>query len=265
MVDLPMIPPFENAYRATLEPDPPDPLPIGRQILFAREAKAMRRLISKAAAAMILAAHLFAAGCGSTESSSGEVAASINSSDIEGADESAAKTPKVQAPPTVRIDTTAGSMTLVLDPAKAPLTVRNFLAYVNDGHYDGTIFHQVFDGYMILGGGFDKDLQEKSARDCIRNEAHNGLSNRRGAIAMARQIDAIDSSTCQFFINLGDNPQLDHHDRETAEGYGYCVFGQITEGLEVAEKIGKMPVRDIEGFAMIPVQPVVIRSVKRLY
>ena len=204
-------------------------------------------------------------GCGSSETSEAAVSANIGGGDIgDATDASAGAKPKVQAPPKVRIETSHGTITLVLDPEKAPLTVRNFLTYVDSGHYDGTVFHQVVDGYMVLGGGYTKDLQEKPTSGAIRNEAHNGVPNARGTIAMARQADAIDSSTCQFFINLADNEGLDHKDRETAEGYGYCVFGHVTDGLDVAEKIGKSPVQDIEGFNMIPAQPVLIRSVKRV-
>jgi cyclophilin family peptidyl-prolyl cis-trans isomerase len=156
-----------------------------------------------------------------------------------------------------------GTITVVLEPEKAPLTVRNFLSYVDDGHYDGTIFHQVVDGYIVLGGGFTPQFEERPALEAVRNEAHNGLLNRRGTIAMARQADAIDSSTCQFFINLADNPELDHKDRDPPEAYGYCVFGRVTEGMEVLDKIGKVQVQDREGFQMAPVQPVAIRSIKR--
>ena len=110
---------------------------------------------------------------------------------------------------------------------------------------------------MVLGGGFNSDYSEKPAQTAIRNEAHNGLSNKRGTIAMARQSDVIDSSTCQFFINLGDNAALDHKSR-TVEEYGYCVFGHVTEGLDVVEKIGKTPVHNLQGFEMTPTQAVVI-------
>jgi cyclophilin family peptidyl-prolyl cis-trans isomerase len=116
---------------------------------------------------------------------------------------------------------------------------------------------------MVLGGGFTADLLEKPGLTPVRNEAHNGLSNKRGTIAMARQFDTIDSSTCQFFINLSDNTALDHKSR-TVEDYGYCVFGRVIEGMEVVDRIGKMPVHDKSGFEMTPSQPVVIKSAKRI-
>ncbi len=150
-----------------------------------------------------------------------------------------------------------------LDPQHAPLSVQNFLSYVESGHYDKTIFHQVVDGYIALGGGFTAELLEKPVQTPIRNEAHNGLTNKRGTIAMARQFDVIDSSTCQFFINLGDNTALDHKGR-TVEEYGYCVFGHVSEGLDVVEKIGKTPVRDLEGFEATPQQAVVIKTARRV-
>jgi len=145
--------------------------------------------------------------------------------------------------PIVVLKTSAGDIRIRLEPEKAPTTVENFLAYVESGHYEGTIFHEVSDGYMILGGGFTRDMQPKRAGAPIRNEAHNGLLNKRGSVAMARQSDVIDSSTCQFFINLSDNEHLDHKNRTDAE-YGYCVFGEVIEGMEVAEQIGKTPVSD---------------------
>jgi cyclophilin family peptidyl-prolyl cis-trans isomerase len=114
-----------------------------------------------------------------------------------------------------------------------------------------------------LGGGFNSDYSEKPAQTPIRNEAHNGLSNKRGTIAMARQDDVIDSSTSQFFINVVDNTHLDHKSR-TVEEYGYCVFGHVTEGLEVVEKIAKSPVHDLQGFEMTPQQAVTIKSARRV-
>jgi cyclophilin family peptidyl-prolyl cis-trans isomerase len=167
--------------------------------------------------------------------------------------------------PTVVIDTSLGSMTVRLDAEKAPLTVQNFRSYVDSGHYDQTIVHQVIKDYpkVVLGGAFTPEGSEKTARTPIYNEAHNGLKNRRGTIAMARQADAIHSATCYFFLNLTDNEVLDHQDR-TLEGYGYCVFGEITEGIEVADKIGEVDVEDTEQFERIPVETVMIRSMRWL-
>jgi peptidyl-prolyl cis-trans isomerase B (cyclophilin B) len=206
-------------------------------------------------------------GCGgSSESTDVEVTASINGGDAGSASQEAplpyGTTPE-KVRPRVRLETTAGNITLELDAEQAPLTVENFLAYVESGHYDQTIFHQVVEGYMILGGGMTSEMSEKPVMTPIRNEAHNGLSNRRGSIAMARQFDAIDSSTAQFFINLADNTALDHKSR-TAEEYGYCVFGQVVEGLDVVDRISKVQVTNSGGFEMLPAQAVVIRSAKRL-
>ena len=205
------------------------------------------------------------AGCGgSSESNEPEVTASIN-----GGDATSESTPlpygvapeRVQ--PRVKLETSLGAITVELDAEKAPLTVENFLTYVDNGHYDQTVFHQVVEGYMILGGGMTPEMSEKPVMTPIRNEAHNGLSNRRGSIAMARQFDAIDSSTSQFFINLADNTALDHKSR-TAEEYGYCVFGQVIEGMDVVDRISKVQVTNSGGFEMLPSQAVVIKSVKRL-
>jgi cyclophilin family peptidyl-prolyl cis-trans isomerase len=167
--------------------------------------------------------------------------------------------------PTVVIDTSLGSITVRLDAEKAPLTVDNFLSYVDSGHYDQTIFHQVIKDYpkVILGGAFTANLSEKKARTPIYNEAHNGLKNRRGTIAMARQPDAVHSATCYFFFNLTDNEVLDHKDR-TLEGYGYCVFGQIIQGLDVADKIARVEVHDTDQFDRIPVETVMINSIRRV-
>lgn len=215
--------------------------------------------------AALLALILTSTGCGSKE---GDGAAVTNSIPGGSADASPTSSGKGSAPaervdPTVRFETTMGSFTVKLDQQHAPLTVENFLNYVETGHYDQTLFHQVVEGYMILGGGFNTDYSEKPTQTAVRNEAHNGLSNKRGTIAMARQSDVIDSSTCQFFINLSDNTDLDHKSREVAE-YGYCVFGQVTEGLDVIEKIGKTQVRNVQDFEMTPSQAVIIKTARRV-
>ena len=167
--------------------------------------------------------------------------------------------------PTVVIDTSLGSITVRLDAEKAPRTVENFLSYVESGHYDQTIFHQVIKDYpkVVLGGAFTPQMAEKEARTPIYNEARNGLKNRRGTIAMARQADDKHSATCYFFINLTDNEMLDYKN-ETPEGYGYCVFGTITQGLDVADKIAAVEVHDTQQFERIPVQTVTIRSIRRI-
>src|SRR6185295_12668356 len=137
-----------------------------------------------------------------------------------------------------------------------------FLAYVNRGHYDKTLFHQVEAGFMVLGGGFDLEMQEKQTDAPIRNEAHNGLKNLRGTLAMAREFDVVDGARAQFFFNLVDNPSLDHRDR-TLEDYGYCVFGKVIAGMDVVDRIGAVPVRDSDQFVKLPATQVVIESMKR--
>jgi cyclophilin family peptidyl-prolyl cis-trans isomerase len=164
--------------------------------------------------------------------------------------------------PTVRIETSLGAITLQLDGIRAPGTVRNFLNYANDGFYDNTLVHYVDAGKMIVAGGYAESGQPKPGHTPIRNEAHNGLKNTRGTIAMTRQPSQIDSATSQFFINLADAPQRDHAG-DTADRYGYCVFGQVTDGLEVADKISKAATADRGGdLAQTPEPAVIIKSVR---
>ncbi len=168
--------------------------------------------------------------------------------------------------PVVVVETSLGDIIVRLDAENSPLTVDNFLAYVDSGHYDQTIFHQVLQDYprVVIGGAFTSELTEKPVHTPIRNEAHNKLSHRRGTIAMARQPEAVDSATCHFFFNVTDNEKvLDHKDR-TLEGYGYCVFGEVVEGLDVVDKIAEAEVHDKPQFEQIPVQTVLIRSVRRV-
>jgi cyclophilin family peptidyl-prolyl cis-trans isomerase len=149
-----------------------------------------------------------------------------------------------------------------LDGIRAPGTVRNFLNYVNDGFYENTLVHYVAPDKMFVAGGYSTDGKPKAARGPIRNEAHNGVKNVRGTIAMARDQSAIDSATTQFFINLADAPQRDHTG-DTPANYGYCVFGQVTEGLDVAEKISQSPTTDQGGdLSQTPNPPVVIKTVR---
>jgi peptidyl-prolyl cis-trans isomerase A (cyclophilin A) len=167
------------------------------------------------------------------------------------------------AGPSVVMKTSLGNITIELDAAKAPVTVKNFLAYVDAGAYAGTIFHRVIDGFMIQGGGFDADLQRRPSRAPIKNEAGNGLPNRRGTIAMART-SVVDSATNQFFINLKDNAFLDHQG-EDARRFGYAVFGRVTAGMEVVDRIAKVPTRARNGqFQNLPVEPVTILAVERV-
>jgi cyclophilin family peptidyl-prolyl cis-trans isomerase len=165
--------------------------------------------------------------------------------------------------PVVLIETSLGNITLRLDADKVRVTVDNFLEYVKANHYDQTIVHQVYKGQGFLGGGYGVNLVERPARTPIWNEAPNGGKNRRGTIAMVRLPDSINSATCQFFINVTDNPALDYRDR-TPEGYGYCVFGEVTEGLDVVDKIAAVEVHDTRDFDRTPVQPIVVKSIRRI-
>ena len=135
----------------------------------------------------------------------------------------------------VKLETTLGDLIIELDADKAPQTVQNFLDYVADGFYDGTIFHRVIDGFMIQGGGMDRDMNQKSTHAPVQNEANNGLLNAVGTVAMARTNDP-HSATAQFFINVGNNSFLDHTS-ETASGWGYCVFGKVTTGMDTVNAI----------------------------
>ena len=152
-----------------------------------------------------------------------------------------------------------GTITLALDDEKAPETVENFVRYAKDGHYDGTIFHRVIDGFMIQGGGFTKDMNQKETRAPIRNEAMNGLRNRRGTIAMARTA-VVDSATSQFFINLVDNDFLDFRS-PTPQDFGYAVFGSVTDGLEVVDQIAKVKTGFAGPHQNVPEEAIVIKKV----
>jgi cyclophilin family peptidyl-prolyl cis-trans isomerase len=164
--------------------------------------------------------------------------------------------------PTVRIETSAGAITLQLDGIGAPGTVRNFLNYANEGFYDNTLVHYVDAGKMIVAGGYAVGGQPKRAHTPIRNEAHNGLKNTRGTIAMTRDPAQIDSATSQFFINLTDAPQRDHSG-DAPDKYGYCVFGEVKDGLDVVDKISKTPTADKGGdLAQTPEPAVVIKAVR---
>lgn len=159
------------------------------------------------------------------------------------------------AKPQVELHTNRGVITLELDAAKAPLSVENFLRYVKDGHYDGTLFHRVIAGFMIQGGGFDAQLRQKPTRAPIRNEADNGLKNKTGTIAMART-NVPDSATSQFFINLVDNNGLDH---PKPDGHGYAVFGKVIAGMDVVQAIAKSPVRRAGMMHQhLPAEPIVV-------
>jgi peptidyl-prolyl cis-trans isomerase B (cyclophilin B) len=163
--------------------------------------------------------------------------------------------------PKVVLETSMGDITLELYPDKAPATVKNFLTYVNEKFYDGIIFHRVISGFMIQGGGMTSDMNEKSTHSPIKNEADNGLKNDRGTIAMARTNDP-NSASAQFFINAKDNAFLNFKSK-TIDGYGYCVFGKVTKGMDVVEAIEKTPTTSKGFFQDVPAKPVVIKRAYR--
>lgn len=161
--------------------------------------------------------------------------------------------------PVVAIETSMGTIEVRLDPLRAPLTVANFLNYVNDGFYNGTIFHRVIDGFMIQGGGFTPDMQQKKTRAPVVNEARGTSSNVRGTIAMARTSDP-HSATSQFFINTANNGFLDAS--QSRDGWGYAVFGRVTKGMDVVDRISQVRTGTVAGMQDVPVSPVKIVSVK---
>jgi len=161
--------------------------------------------------------------------------------------------------PKVLMQTSMGNIVLELYPEKAPKTVDNFLQYVRDGFYDGTIFHRVIDGFMIQGGGMTPDMQLKETRPPVTNEADNGLSNKPGTIAMARRSDP-HSASAQFFINVANNTFLDFRDR-TPRAWGYAVFGRVVDGMEVVGRIKGVPTGVKAGHKDVPVNPVIIEKV----
>jgi cyclophilin family peptidyl-prolyl cis-trans isomerase len=161
--------------------------------------------------------------------------------------------------PVVVIDTSAGAITAELFKDRAPVSVENFLQYVRDGHYAGTIWHRVVPGFMIQGGGYTAALVEKGTRPPIQNEATNGLSNRRGTLAMAR-LQSARSATAQFYINLANNAALDHRGFSPGD-FGYAVFGRVLEGMDVVDRIAMVKTGTKDGMDNVPVEPVLIKSV----
>jgi cyclophilin family peptidyl-prolyl cis-trans isomerase len=160
--------------------------------------------------------------------------------------------------PIVRLQTSLGDITIELDAERAPISTANFLRYIEDNHYDGTIFHRVIPGFMIQGGGMTADMGQKPTREPVKNEAGNGLKNLRGTIAMART-QVVDSATSQFFINVVDNAFLDHREA-TAAGFGYAVFGKVVAGLDTVDAIAAVPTGRSGYNENVPVEPVVIEQ-----
>ena len=160
--------------------------------------------------------------------------------------------------PVVKLSTTLGDITLELDGVAAPETTKNFIAYVESGHYDGTIFHRVIGNFMIQGGGMDREMQQKPTQATIKNEANNGLRNDEGTVAMARTSDP-HSASSQFFINVKDNDFL-NHSSPTTSGWGYCVFGRVTEGLDTVNTIKAVKTKSHGPHQDVPAEPVEILS-----
>jgi cyclophilin family peptidyl-prolyl cis-trans isomerase len=165
--------------------------------------------------------------------------------------------------PTVVFRTSLGDITVRLDAEHAPVTVDNFLnQYVQRGFYTNTIVHYVDKGVMVVAGGYDTEYKLKETRPVIQSEADNGLLNKKGTLAMARPSDFAHTATSQFFFNLQDNPQFDHQSRESAQTFGYCVFGTVTKGMDVLEKISAVSTQQTEISPKVPAQPVVIKSIE---
>jgi cyclophilin family peptidyl-prolyl cis-trans isomerase len=226
----------------------------------ANQPACLRRIFTVLLAPLAILGAALLPGCGSSSTNTTTETSTTGSSTATST-RPAAKRIDLEKP-TVRIETSAGSITLELDGIRAPGTVRNFLNYADAGFYDNTIVHFVDPGKMIVAGGYAESGQPKPGNTPIRNEAHNGLKNTRGTIAMTRDPAQIDSATSQFFINLSDAPQRDHTG-DTADHYGYCVFGRVTEGLDVADKISKAATADRGGdLAQTPDPAMIIKSVR---
>lgn len=174
-------------------------------------------------------------------------------------DAAPAQSTQKEQQPMVHVQTSLGDIVIELDAEKAPISAKNFLEYVDSGYYNGTIFHRVIDGFMIQGGGFDSDFKQKTPRAPIKNEGKNGLKNDRGTIAMARTSDP-NSATAQFFINVADNGGLDH---PRPDGHGYAVFGKVTKGMDVVDKIKGVATTSRAGHQNVPSKTVEILSIKR--
>ncbi len=206
----------------------------------------------------VLAAMAFVGGC---ENTFFDPPAEITAVEAPAKEDAVAREAPTRKGPVVVIETSMGRVTAELWADKAPITVKNFLAYVDDKHFDGLIFHRVMQGFMIQGGGFNPDMSKKPVGDSIKNEAGFDKKNDRGTLAMART-PIVDSATSQFYINLVDNDGLNHSDRSFS-GFGYCAFGKVTDGMDVVDKIGSVPVGVVAGRPNVPLKPVLIKSVRR--
>ncbi|HIJ96377.1 MAG TPA: peptidyl-prolyl cis-trans isomerase [Desulfuromonadales bacterium] len=162
--------------------------------------------------------------------------------------------------PQVMLETSMGNISIELFKDKAPITVRNFLSYVKEGHYDGLIFHRVIKDFMVQGGGMTENMETKKTKFAIKNEATNGLKNTRGTLAMARTA-MVDSATCQFFINTVDNAFLDHTGKQP-DRFGYCVFGRVLEGMDVVDQMRAVKTGNKNGHSDVPLEPLFIKSAR---
>lgn len=229
-------------------------------------------LLGLALAGLLLAAWLSGCGCGSATPAASITAAATTpdaSATLPTVTPAAAIIPQPapvkRVDPIVLVKTTAGEFQIQLFAEKSPQTVDNFLTnYVGTQFYNETIFHHVEPGSMLIGGGYTADMQPKSARTPIFNESRNGLSNRRGTVAMIRDADSPHSATTQFFINLADNPTLDYKATETDEILGYCVFGEVVSGMDVVERIAQAPTSAQGDFQRVPTPTVAIDSIERV-
>jgi cyclophilin family peptidyl-prolyl cis-trans isomerase len=217
-----------------------------------------------------LAAACWLTGCGGKPENPAAEAAAEETAAPAAANQSAAaksapRTPPKPVDPIVVLHTNAGDIKIQLYAEKAPQTVGNFLQnYASRGFYEETIFHHVEPGMMLIGGGFTSDLQPKPTRAAIYNESRNQLSNKRGTVAMIHDQDAAHSATSQFFVNLQDNPDFDFQTGEVEDKFGYCVFGEVVEGMEVVERIAGLPTSPQGDFPSVPAETVMIERVERL-
>jgi cyclophilin family peptidyl-prolyl cis-trans isomerase len=219
----------------------------------------MRVSFSHCAGLFAIAVLFSFGGCGKTAQDS-TPPASIPAQTGQTANE---KPPAPQVPAEVVLETTKGPITIRLDAEKSPRTVANFLKYVKQHFYDGTLFHQVYKNQGVIGGAYAENMTAKPTGVPILNEAHNLVKNTKYTIAMLREPDESDSATSVFFINAADNPSFDFRER-SAEGYGYCVFGQVVQGMEVVDQIAAVEVHDVENVPCTPVEPVVVTSAKQV-
>lgn len=219
---------------------------------------------------LALGAACWLTGCGGKPAAPAADAASGDESTQAVASPTVAAKSKVRTPPEpvdpiVVLHTNAGDIKIQLFAEKAPQTVGNFLQnYASRGFYEETIFHHVEPGMMLIGGGFTADLQPKPTRAAIYNESRNKLPNKKGTIAMIHQPEEVHSATSQFFVNLQDNPEFDFQPGETSDEFGYCVFGQVVEGMDVVERIASQPTAAHGDFPSVPTETVMIERVERL-